>query len=503
MTLPFFLIIAGAWFGFANPLYHVPPMALLFPAGLILLGLRTATVGTGFRTGWLAGSMAYAAALYWIVIPVHVYGGFPLILALPCPLLLGFYMGLYPGLFCMLVRWSRDRLSWPLAGLLAACGWTVLELVRGWLFTGFPWLVLPSAFSPWPLVLQASAFTGTFILAGLLVLPCAWLIMARGHRLAVAGSLLLFAALTGYGFFELRQPLPEGDSLSVGIIQGNIDQNLKWDDKYQDATVDHYLQLSRELIADHDPDLLVWPETALPFYFQDDGPLSRKVREFTAAHEVLLLVGAPGYEPGEVDYAYFNRAFLVGPDGSVQGTYDKQHLVPFGEYVPLRPLFPFMSKLVSGVGDFEAGSHDGPLTHANLALGVLICYETIFPELTVKRVAQGANVLVNISNDAWFGASSAPWQHLHLAVLRAVEQQRYLIRATNTGISACIDPRGNVLNPSPLFETSSIYCSTIHMMTQTTFFNRYHTALHAGTFLTLALIMAYGVMKNRNRAKRF
>jgi len=193
-----------------------------------------------------------------------------------------------------------------------------------------------------------------------------------------------------------------------------------------------------------------------------------------------------------------NRACLVDAEGSLDGYYDKEHLVPFGEYVPLKDTLFFLSKLVHGIGDFAPGKAEKPLKNGNLALGVLICYETIFPELAQDRVAAGANLLVNISNDAWFGRSAAPRQHLHLSLLRAVEQERWLARATNTGISAVVDPRGRIVRQSGLF-TAEVVAGEVGLATRRSPFHR--AAVVIGPLLAAgaAALLAAGIVRGRRR----
>jgi apolipoprotein N-acyltransferase len=489
-VLPFLLLsVAGAWFGFANPVLRLPWMILLFPLGLILLTLRAQTPAMAFKLGWATGAVAYGLSLYWVVIPVHTYGNIPLPLALPLPALLGMYLGLYTGLFCWLLSRAGPFLPWPLAGLFAGSTWALLEMARGTLFTGFPWLVLPSALSPWPWTIQSVSLIGAYGLAGVMVLGVSWLAFGRFRPIPILLSAILALLVSAFGLTRsVDVPASEG-TLSVSIVQGNIDQAVKWSPEYQRDSVHKYLELTRTSIEAHGPDLVVWPETALPFYFQEEGELSDLVRDFFRDNETLLVTGAPGYTQAGDELAYHNRAFLVGTEGRIEATYDKEHLVPFGEYVPLRRLLPFLGKLVEGAGDFSPGVSTHPMSASDVALGTLICYEAIFPELSQHRVEQGANILVNMSNDAWFGRSSAPRQHLDLAVLRAVEQNRCMIRATNTGISALVDHRGEVMQPTPLFEDATIHFRTVPLIAQTTFFHQRHDLVRMGIILLPVLIL--------------
>ncbi len=267
-------------------------------------------------------------------------------------------------------------------------------------------------------------------------------------------------------------------------------QSQKWDPKFPAETVRRYALQTRKAMAAYSPALVIWPETAMPFFFQEKSALEASVRRVAARGPCLLLFGAPGYLPETGDgYMLFNRAYLLDRQGQTVGFYEKEHLVPFGEYVPMEEYLPFIDKLVQAVGDFYPGVHTAPITAADLSLGVLVCYETIFPELSQKQVAQGANVLVNISNDAWFGRSSAPLQHLHLTLLRAVEQGRWLIRSTNTGVSAIIDARGRIKASSSLFVAQRLDAE-VELRSQTTFFHRHYDLVRL-SIVGLALLLAF------------
>jgi apolipoprotein N-acyltransferase len=241
--------------------------------------------------------------------------------------------------------------------------------------------------------------------------------------------------------------------MEVAAAQGNIPQDQKWQPAFQRETIDTYLRLSQEIFAAKKPQLIVWPETALPFYPYEHPLFLRLHSELTRPYQTYLLTGAPHREKtsaaGPLNYA--NSAFLLSPDGRITGRYDKQHLVPFGEYIPLRGILGFASPLVETLGDFAPGQTSTPLSCQNSRIGVLICFESIFPEISRKQAEAGANLLVTLTNDAWFGRSSAPMQHLAMGVFRAVETRKTLVRAANTGISAFIDPMGRIEGASPLF----------------------------------------------------
>jgi len=501
--MKYLLCILGAWLGFANPVYQIPVLVLMFPAALASLGLEAKGRKDAFFRGWLAGMLASSASLYWIAIPVHNFGPLPWVLAATCPLLVGVYCGLYTGTFTLGVHWAGYRLSWIFLAPFAGIIWIPLEYLRAHLLTGFPWLTLSQAFSPWPMAIQSTAYIGAFGLSGVLVAISVWLLHIKSTRIACIPALLVAGGLLGIGLGSLQTPLPETGSSGarIAVVQGNIDQTLKWDRKYQEQTVEKYIRLSRKVLRKEDVDLLIWPETAVPFHMQDESKLRRRISAFCRKHETALLTGAPGYKRTGNTTTLYNRAYLLDEQGRISASYAKTHLVPFGEYVPLGSWIPYVDKLVPGMGDFSPGKHVGPLHQGDLALGTLICYEIIFPHVVQERVAQGANLLVNISNDAWFGRSSGPHQHWNQAVLRTVEQGRPLLRSTNTGISGFIDAKGRPAKRSSLYEAST-RVHTIGPLAQRTFFSANYGVLrwiYCG--LALAAILASLLSKEKIRYK--
>ena len=465
------LAVLGAWLGFANPLYRLPLLALALPAGLAYAAVRAPSFRAAAKAGYWIGALSSCLSLYWVALPIHDYGNLPWVLAAPAPVLMGFVLGLFTMALALVLRLGARRLSPWLFGPFCALVWTGMEMARGVFFTGFPWLPLAAAFAPWPAAIQGAAFIGAYGLSGVLAALVAWpAVCGPLSRQGVLGVVLL-AALFFAGNYRAGQPVARDTSIHATIVQGNVDQSRKWAPEAEEETVDKYIDLSKRALSDAPSDLLVWPETSMPFFYQDGGHLAQRVRDFVASAGVPLVFGAPAYERTLGGHVLYNRAFLLAPDGRTAG-YDKEHLVPFGEYVPLGQYLTFIGKLVEGVGDFKPGASDAPLRQGDLALGTLICYEAIFPELAQKRVEAGANVLVNISNDAWFGDTAAPRQHLDLALLRAVEQGRALIRGTNTGISAVIDPRGRIMAQGGLFSALALPCPETPIVSKTTWYHR-------------------------------
>jgi apolipoprotein N-acyltransferase len=500
VTIAAILAIAGAWLGLANPLYRLPLLILLLPAGLAFVAVRAPTTRAAAKAGYWIGALAASASLYWTCLPIHDFGGLPWVLALPVPVLMGLVLGLYAAALTLTLRFGAQRLPPWLFIPYCAAAWTVMELVRGTLFTGFPWLTLAAAFSPWPAAVQGAAFLGAYGLSGLLAALAAALAVYGPVSRPGLAVLVLALGLFILGNRRLAEPLPKDGTAHVTIVQGNVDQSRKWAPEAEEETVEKYLELSRQAIADAPTQLLVWPETSMPFYYQDGGVLAQRIRDFAAESGVPVIFGAPAYERTLGGHVLFNRAYLLAPTGQT-AAYDKEHLVPFGEYVPLGDYLTFIGKLVQGVGDFRPGQAGTPLPQGSLALGTLICYEAIFPELAQKRVEAGANVLVNISNDAWFGDSAAPRQHLDLALLRAVEQGRSLIRGTNTGISAVIDPRGRVMAQGGLFTALTLPCPEVPIVSETTWFHRINSLLAwgiPGLFVLLGLTAVFLPVRRTN-----
>ena len=499
---------AGAFLGYANPVAQIPPLALLAPASMAMLAVLLHTYASAFFYGWLCSCLGHAACLYWLAVPLHDYGALPWILTLPCILALSAYLGVYGGLFCMIMRLFRQHLSSPAAALLAAPLWAGLEMARGWIGTGFPWLSLATSFVPWPVWIQGAAVFGSYGLSGIYASAAAFLTLAapvrvihpyagkparRAFRLAMfcCAALPLLAAY-GYGLRALQTPPEQGRTLRVALAQGNINQDQKWEPRYQQGTLDRYLALSERAL---DPrmgtgaapaDIVIWPETSMPFYFEDNQPLRKQLTAFAEKFTTAIAFGAPGKGSSPSGKtSYHNRLWLFNPTAFSLQSYDKEHLVPFGEYIPLSLPLGFIEYFVQGM-DFTPGRLGNLLHIGETALGPLICYEAIFPEIARKRVHNGANILVNVSNDAWFGRTAAPVQHLHLTSMRAVEQGRYIARATNTGISAIIDNTGITRFRGGLFRAETIIGEARLLHHHTVYYHVANYITAACIFLPLA-----------------
>ncbi len=480
------------------------------------------------RAGFVFGVAAWLGQLSWVTIVLGRYGGLPSWLSWIVLLLLAAYMALYNALFCRLLLalhrlWADFRPA--RAAMLALWAppvvWTGLDALRGQLFTGFPWMDLGYGLFRVPLLLTPADLGGHHLLTFTLVLVNSLLallpvVLHRSGLKAlcapVASALCLLVMLAGYSGMRQKETRAEIEAVqraSIGLVQANIEQDLKWNPAFKEATVTRYLGLSAGLAKDNDLDLLIWPESALPFYPQDD-PLASRVAGF-AARGPMLLTGAPFYRVTETlegrVVQYFNGALLIGPDARVAGTYAKQHLVPFGEYIPLKRLLFFLKPLAETIGDFTPGRHSGPLAAPTpdgreLRPGVLVCYESVFPKIARNSTAQGANFLANLTNDAWYGRSSAPVQSLAMAVLRAVENRRSLVRAANTGISGLIDPLGRITGETGLFTEIAVADSLPLMHSVSVFTKAGHAFGLCCALLILPLLLPVLLRRLGQRAAR-
>ncbi|QGY41145.1 apolipoprotein N-acyltransferase [Pseudodesulfovibrio cashew] len=479
----------GTWIGFANPLFHFPLAALALPLGLTWIGLRATSAGNAFKFAWIAGLLAGIGIFYWVVIPVQIYGGLPWYVALPCPALLAAALAVYYALFAVLMHVAGQRVTGIPLCLMAGLAWSTMELGMGTLLSGFPWMTLASAFTPWTFAIQGASLIGAYGLSGVLAALAVAILLYSTYRSTLWFAVCMAALITGFGVYRLQFMPQEDPSYMVSLVQGNIDQALKWEPKFQAATVKEYASLSLEAIDRNHPELVIWPETAMPFYLQDVSPFQKAVKLFAHDTHTPIVTGSPAYKVIDLkkrDYVLFNRAWLVDDLGNVTQSYDKEHLVPFGEYMPLEEYVPF-KKLVQAAGDFKPGTDNKPLVIDSVALGMLICYEGIFPDLAQQQVERGATALLNISNDAWFGDTSAPKQHLDLTVLRAVEQGRWLVRCTNNGISAFVDPLGRLALVGGQFRAETL-SAKIAPLKETTPYHRIHDDITFYTpLLTLAL----------------
>ncbi|OLD64711.1 MAG: apolipoprotein N-acyltransferase [Acidobacteria bacterium 13_1_40CM_2_68_5] len=465
--------LSGLLLALAYPLADLGVVAFLALVPF-LLSLEETSRGGALARGYACGGVFFPALLYWIPGVMETYGGLPVAVSWLILALLAFYLATYFALFAWLIAASWRRFG-PLALVSAPVGWVALELARGRFLTGFPWGLLGYSQYRNASILQVAAWGGIYAVS--------WLVMAANAGLAllivrpgttraraVGGALVMLATaahIAGIVALRAASHQPQGKSLRVAAIQGNVPQEVKWSPGNAAVIVSELARLTRQAAASG-ARLIVWPESSSPVSVRRPADIAAPessvvtdvayvsfLGELARTLDVDLIVGSVDYAPRAGGLRAFNAAFVIGPDGVLGASYDKVHLVPFGEYVPLGRLLFFVDRLVQGaIADFTPGERFEPLPTRAGRAATFICYEAIFPEL-VRRVARrDAALLVNITNDAWFGGSAAPYQHLAMATVRAAENRRSMVRAANTGISALIDPYGRIIASAPLMQSA-------------------------------------------------
>lgn len=471
-------------------------------------------VGGAFFYSFLTGLVFFLGTVYWVVNSMYFYGGIGLPVSVPIMVLLAAFLALYIAVFGLFFSLTEGA-SLTLRMVLSGAAWVSLEYLRTHMFSGFPWVLLGYSQTPYLPMIQIADLGGIWAVGFLIVMVnTALYFLARALyerekalplKEALVAAFLVISVFV-YGTIRIRQVDGEaatGVSLNAAVLQGSIDQGVKWDSSYQDKTIEIYRRLSLEAKG-KGASLIVWPETAVPFYLTGDDGKARLVTGIAKETGSFVLTGSPSYKynEGERRAEYFNSAYLISPAGEITGGYDKIHLVPFGEYVPLKKVLFFVKKLTHGVGDFSSGPGPYPVKFEGGGLGVLICYEAIFPEIARAEVGNGATVLVNITNDAWFGRTSAPYQHLEMSRMRAVENRVFLLRAANTGISAIVDPAGRVVEKSRLFEEAVLSGKVrLNGGAKKTFYTRSGDAFAYSSFFFTALFLISGFIKRRQHVR--
>jgi len=424
LSFPTFNLWIFAWFGFL-PLFFA---------------IRNKTRAQAFLLSYLSGIIFWLGTIWWLV---HV--------TLAGTILLILYLALYFGLFGLLAS------SYPLSTIYLPAGrqatyyllsipsiWVLLEYLRSHLLTGFPWALLGySQYLNLP-VIQIADITGAWGVAFLVMLVnvAIYLALIKKQKRAIILSCLLCVLVSlGYGYYKINflRKSPIQKSIRISVVQGNILQDLKWDINSRDFIIDRYVNLTLQAIKDN-PDLIIWPEAALPVVLEEEPFYYEKVKDLVKQIKTPVVLGAVTLRNGH----YYNSSLLVSDKGENLELYDKLHLVPFGEYIPLKKILGFLETVVP-IGEITPGK-EYKVFNGSAKFSVLICFEDLFPELSRRFVKKGASFLVNITNDAWYKMSSAPYQHLQASVFRAVENRVFLVRSANTGVSCFIGPSGEIVS---------------------------------------------------------
>jgi apolipoprotein N-acyltransferase len=492
-------LVSGLLLALSFPKFGHPALAWIALAPL-LVALTGTTLRRAFALGFVAGAVYFSGTLYWITRVMAMYGDMAFWVAVLINAALIAYQSLFPAIFALVVR--RIAIAHgPRALMAAPIVWVATELGRTHILTGFPWVLLGySQTSVLPIAQFASLF-GVYGVSMLVASMSAALASyaagpaEAGHYRRARPLLLVFISVMALAVWGSRRAAMAewthaGDAIRVGLIQGNIDQDEKVQAGHAAGIFQGYLNMTRQAIRDG-AEFVIWPESSTPFRFEDDLLAAAQIRALARQAKVSLLFGSDQFVRGAngASTTFYNSAFLVRPDGTTGGVYKKMHLVPFGEYVPAQKLLFFAAPLVQAVSDFSAGTEAVLLPVGDHLVSTAICYEVVYPDLVRRFVAGGSEMLTTITNDAWFGPTSAPYQHFEQASMRAIEEGRYLVRSANTGISGIVDPYGRVVARTAIFQPAVVVGEARFLKTSTFYARHGDILAYASVLATAALLV--------------
>lgn len=477
-------IIAGFIFSFSFPPYDIFPLAWFCLIPLIIASEEN--IFKSFILGLVFGLALNISLLYWITYVLTTYSPASFIISVLIMLLLSFYLSLYWAVLTAGISYFRKKYNnkavWFMPFLLV-----LLEYIKNYLLTGFPWCSVGYSQNKFIYLCQIASIAGIYGISFVIVLinvSVYCLIKKKDFKFLATASLILIFLCILWGMHRVLNFKPQGDSITVGIIQGNIKQDIKWEPLLSEEHFKKHI-LFTKVASLKGAKLIIWPEAAVTFYIMEDYEKYSKLLNLVKENKIHLFFGGDYREIQEGEYKYYNSAFLISYPNLFVEKYGKMHLVPFGEYVPLRKILFFINKLVEGMGDFSPGKEYKIFQINSFKFACMICYEIIFPEISRRFVQKGAELLVTITNDAWFGKTSAPYQHYAMAKLRAIENKRYLVRSANTGISGIINPVGIEIKKSKLF-TDEVITDNIYFIKDKTFYSQYGDWL---CFISIAIIL--------------
>ncbi len=483
---------AGGLLALAYPRADLGPLAFIALVPF-LLSLQGTGRGAALSRGYACGAVFFTTLLCWIPAVMETHGGLPAPVAWLVLALLVFYLATYFALFAWLLS-ATWRHYGPLALAFSPVAWVALEIVRGRLLTGFPWGLLGYSQYRNTVLLQAAAWGGIYAVSFLVLAVNAGVALLflrpAAPRQRIAGAALVVLTVLAHAGGRVLLPGAgraegmAGKEIRVAAIQANVPQERKWDPVAAAGTVSDLVRLTRAA-ASSGARLIVWPESSSPFSVRrparDGAPgltvetnaaYATLLRDLARSLQADLIVGTVDYRAAGGELRAYNSALVIGADGALAASYDKVHLVPFGEYVPLSRALFFVNRIVRGaIADFAPGTRLKPLPTSAGRAGTFICYEAIFPEIVRRVAGRDAAFLVNITNDAWFGRTAAPYQHLAMAAVRAAENRRFMLRAANTGISALIDPYGRILARTGI-EESAVLAGALRPRSDRTVYGR-------------------------------
>jgi apolipoprotein N-acyltransferase len=450
--------VALAW---SFPDVAIGWLAFFALAPLIAAVVSASTRREAFLLGWLAYSITWILTVPWVIKVMSENGGLPYPLGVAIFVMMSLWLGLNGGVFALIVsslRLGRRFSRW----LLVPLAWCALEYSRTYLFSGFPWNLITAAIVDYVPLVRLDRLIGPYALGCLVNIPALalawmWVQSSRSNRAMPmtepaasrrlwrvpigAAAMMLVWFLAGMLLLRSDASFSQGREYRAALIQPNFSQQMRWSSSELAEIFQRMTRLTETAAAIH-PDVVVWPESTVPLTYESTDFFRSWVERTSAQNHFDIILGSVAQDAKD-PAKLWNSAYLVS-DGRTIGHYDKIRLVPFGEYVPMRKLLFFAEKLVHDVGDFQFGTRDTPLV-GKLRYGPAICYEIVFPRIAAQQVLGGAEVLVTITNDAWYDRTAAPRQHLNQARLRAIETDREILRAGTTGISAFIDTQGRIV----------------------------------------------------------
>lgn len=483
-------------------LFLIFPLFSLWPLAFVSLiplyfGIENLSIRRTFLVAWLSGFLFFCGLLHWIVFNPAVESWVRPLLYLGV-VLIAAYLSLFFAASFSLAKWLSGRLNIPF-WWAAPFGLVLFDFLRSHGILGFPWGSLGYSLARWTSAIQIASFTGVYgisfwivLVNGLLYWLIKYFIANRPFRLTTpvflrtSLVLLIFVMPPLIGklmLSKINKEIRIAPTINISLIQGNIEQGLRWDHDFREYNWQTYDSLSRQALK-QPVDLLVWPETALPFYLRYEPEYFLRALSLANNLKASILTGVPdfSYEPSNQKQLYYNSAFLIRPVYGLTDSYAKSHLVPFGERFPYKDKIPFIRNVNFGEGEWTPGADSIVFDLGGINFSCMICFESIFPEIARKQVRKGARFLVNITNDGWFGRSGAARQHAEMAVFRSVEQRRAIARCANSGISMFILPTGEIFKPTHLYK-QAIITSAIPLLNTRTFYQK-----HGDLFVLFILI---------------
>jgi apolipoprotein N-acyltransferase len=467
---------------------------------------NTHAVGSAFWGGFIAGYVQFFALLTWIPAVLTRYGGLSAGLAWLAYALLVFVLACYPAAACGLTKYLIRKCGASFIFVFPAA-WVVFEYAQSLSpFGGLPWLLAGYSQSRFLTMIQMADITGIYGVSFLLVWTASmlsWNFRLNARRLSVwmasLTTVLMIAGCVYYGRTSLRKWETAAPGVRVAMLQGNISFDEP-DDAVHYKFQQGYVRMA-ERLRPSGADLLILPESPSPFHFESDAQYRSTIEQLARRFPLGIVFNNIRREENQVAARYFNSAYFVDGKGVLRGVYDKVHLVPFGEYIPLKRLFSFVETISRDVGSFQPGREHKVVQAGDHPAGAIICFEAVFPPLVRQFVLNGSQVIINLTNDGWYGDSAAPYQHLAVARLRAVENRRYLLRATNSGISAVVEPSGRIQASTGIMR-EAICEGRFEFIGETTFYTRYGDVFVLLCAIILAGSVIVAVLDNEGMRKR-